>query len=115
MDERTLKWLYDIKIAIAEIDEFFDGKFPSFGDYKSNLLLRRGVERNLEIIGEAMNRIRQRSPESLSEVSEAHAIIALRNHIIHSYDNVSDESIWSILKDHLPVLKTEIDGLIGDL
>ncbi len=115
MDERILKWLYDIKIAIEELDTFFGGKLPSVDDYKNNLLLRRGVERNLEIIGEAMNRIRQRDPEYLRYITEAHAIIGLRNHIIHSYDNVSDESLWSIVKDHLPKLKEEVEVLIGDL
>lgn len=114
MDERILKWLYDIKIAIEELDEFFADKNPSIADYKANLLLRRGVERNLEIIGEAMNRIRQRDPEFVGQISEAHAIIGLRNHIIHSYDNVSDESIWSVVNEHIPILRKEIDNLIGD-
>ena len=83
--------------------------------YKNSLILKRAVERNLEIIGEAINRIKQRDPEFLKKISEANSIIGLRNHVIHSYDNISDESIWSILTNHLPKLKSEVDALIGKL
>ncbi len=113
MDERILKWLYDVKIAIEEIDSFFEGQERNLFKYKNSLILKRAVERNLEIIGEALNRIRQRDPEFLNNISEAKSIIGLRNHVIHSYDNISDESIWSILTIHLPKLNREINNLIG--
>lgn len=54
MDERILKWLYDIKLCIDEIDSFFEGEEKDFFRYKNNLMLKRAVERNLEIIGEAV-------------------------------------------------------------
>jgi len=57
MDERILKWLYDIKLAINEIESYFEGKEKKFFDYKSNTMLKRAVEKDLEIIGEAMSRI----------------------------------------------------------
>lgn len=57
MEEKILKWLYDIKAAINEIDEYFDDFPKDFNVYKSNTLLKRGIERDLEIIGEAVNRI----------------------------------------------------------
>ena len=115
MDERILKWLYDVKLSIEEIDSFFAGQERNLFKYKNSLILKRAVERNLEIIGEAINRIKQRDPEFLKNISEANAIIGLRNHVIHSYDNISDESIWSILTNHLPKLKMEVDNLIGEL
>ena len=115
MDERILKWLYDVKLSIEEIDSFFAGQERNLFKYKNSLILKRAVERNLEIIGEAINRIKQRDPEFLKNISEANAIIGLRNHVIHSYDNISDESIWSILTNHLPKLKIEVDNLIGEL
>ena len=114
MDERVLKWLYDIKIAIEEIESFFEGQERNLFKYKNSLILKRAVERNLEIIGEALNRIRQRDPEFINKISEAKSIIGLRNHVIHSYDNISDENIWSILTNHLPKLNTEVLNLIGD-
>jgi uncharacterized protein with HEPN domain len=75
-------------------------------------MLKRAIERNLEIIGEAINRILKRDESFEKQISNAKAIIGLRNQVIHAYDNVSDENIWSILTTHLPKLKTEIDHLI---
>ena len=57
MDERILKWLFDIKISIDEINEFFHNEEKDFFKYQNNLMLKRAIERNLEIIGEAINRI----------------------------------------------------------
>ena len=53
MDERILKWVFDIKIAIDEIDSFFQNKDKNFLDYKNDLMLKRAVERELEIIGDS--------------------------------------------------------------
>ena len=110
MNERVLKWLYDIKIAVEEIDSFFETESRDFENYKGNSLLKRAIERNLEIIGEAMNRILKEDPDFYLE--NAKRIIGLRNQIIHGYDTVSDESIWGIITNHLPRLKTEVDSLI---
>ncbi len=113
MDERILKWLYDIKLSIEEINSFFENQRFDFFEYRKNIMLKRAVERNLEIIGEAVNRILKRDSHYVSEISEAKSIIGLRNQVIHSYDNISDENIWSILINHLPKLKIEIDNLIN--
>lgn len=110
MNEKVLKYLYDIKIAIGEIDSFFEVEPRSYDNYRHNSLLKRAIERNLEIIGEAMNRILKEDPEFHIENSKR--IISLRNQIIHGYDSVSDESIWGIINLHLPKLRTEIDFLI---
>ncbi|TAL64870.1 MAG: DUF86 domain-containing protein [Bacteroidetes bacterium] len=110
MNERVLKCLYDIKIAAEEIDSFFKTESRDFENYKGNSLLKRAIERNLEIIGEAMNRILKEDPDF--HLGNAKRIIGLRNQIIHGYDTVSDESIWGIITNHLPKLKTEVDLLI---
>ena len=96
MDERILKWLFDIKLAIKEIDSYFEGSEMNFLIYKNNLMLRRAVERDLEIIGEALNRILKKGPSFENKIEHAKAIIGLRNQVIHAYDNISDENIWSI-------------------
>lgn len=114
MDERILKWLYDIKICMDEIDSFFKDEEKIFFKYRNNLMLKRAVERNLEIIGEAVNRIITRDITFTEKISNAKAIIGLRNQVIHAYDNISDENIWSILINHLPKLKDEIDALIQE-
>ena len=83
-----------------------------FLKYRENVMLKRAIERKLEIIGEAMNRILKRDLSFESEISNAKAIIGLRNQVIHAYDNISDENIWSILINHLPKLKLEVDQLV---
>ena len=55
MDNRILKWLYDIKLALDEIESYFDGKDIDFFEYQKNVMLKRAAERDLEIIGEALN------------------------------------------------------------
>ena len=112
MDERILKWLHDIKIAIEEIDSFFEGNEKKFDYYKSNILIKRAVERNLEIIGEATNRIVVRDPKI--KIEDSKSIIGLRNFIIHSYDNITDETIWAIIINHLPKLKYNVDYLLNN-
>ena len=107
MDEKILKSLYDIKLSIEEIDLFLSNEEKSFFNYSKNQLLKRGVERNLEIIGEAMNRILKQDPNF--SIVNARRIIGLRNQIIHAYDTISDEIIWSIVINHIPLLKKEIE------
>ena len=75
-------------------------------------MLTRAVERDLEIIGEAMNRILTRDSEFLLKITNAKSIVSLRNQVIHAYDNISDENIWPVLTNHLPKLKEEIDELV---
>ncbi len=76
-------------------------------------MLKRAIERDLEIIGEAINRILKKDKTLENQISNAKSIISLRNHVIHAYDNISDENIWSILIYHLPKLSSEIDHLIA--
>ncbi len=114
MDERILKWLYDIKITIEEIDGYFENREKDFFEYRKNIMLKRAIERNLEIIGEAMNRIIKRDNSFENKISNSKSIIGLRNQVIHAYDNISDENIWSILINHLPKLKAEIDNLVEE-
>ncbi|GHT20216.1 antitoxin [Bacteroidia bacterium] len=110
MDERIEKWLYDIRLAIDEIDGYFNHENKKFTDFQQNQMLKRAIERNLEIIGEATNRILAKDPNV--PISNARKIVNLRNLVIHSYDNISDESIWSIVINNLPELKKDVDKLI---
>jgi uncharacterized protein with HEPN domain len=110
MNEKVLKYLYDIKLAIDEIDSFFDGKKKYFADYTRDILLKRAIERDLEIIGEATNQILKEDP--LFQLENSRKIIGLRNQIIHGYDNISDENIWGNIINHLPKLKLEVEKLI---
>jgi uncharacterized protein with HEPN domain len=108
MDEYVLKCLYDVNESINSIESYLGNK-RNFIEYQSNKLLRRAVERELEIIGEAINRITK--VEKL-EIQYYQQIISLRNKIIHSYDNIDDVVIWTIINRNLPVLKKEVEELL---
>ncbi len=110
MEAKHQKWLYDVKVSIMEIEGFLEEHGKTFETYRSNLLLKKAIERNLEIIGEAVNRITREYPEI--KIENARSIIGLRNFIIHSYDNITDETIWAIIINHLPKLKTEVLALL---
>ena len=110
MNEKIHKYLYDIKFAIDEVDSYFTQKEKRFENYSKDILLKRAIERDLEIIGEAINRILSIDPEF--PIQNARKIVGLRNQIIHGYDSVSDENIWGIITAHLPKLKAEIERLI---
>jgi uncharacterized protein with HEPN domain len=112
MDIEIKTWLYDILNAITEIDSFFADQPKEFEAYKNDTRTRRAVERNIEIIGEATNRILQKDETIV--LSNSRKIVDTRNRIIHGYDTVSDEVIWGIVDQYLPILKTEIEQLLGE-
>jgi len=113
MDDRINTWLYDVLKAIEEIDSFFDDDKRDFLAYKSDLKLKRAVERELEIIGEAINRIIKKEPSFIDKIEDALNIVGLRNQVIHAYDNVSDENIWAVVINH-PQLKKDATSLIEE-
>lgn len=112
MDIEIKVWLYDILNAINEIDSFFIDIPKEFSSYQHDLKTRRAVERNIEIIGEAMNKILQQN-DSIG-LSNSRKIVDTRNRIIHGYDSVSDNIIWAIVVSHLPILKSEVEKLLGE-
>jgi len=101
--------LIDIQESISNIGEFTKN-IDSIYDYEQSLLIRRAVERELEIIGEAMNRILRIDPEIA--IKNPRRIIDLRNRVIHGYDKVDDRIIWSVITEHLPILKQEVELII---
>lgn len=113
MNEVIHKSLYDIQKAIQEIDLFFLEKGNDKVIYLNDILLQRAVERNFEIIGEAINRILKVDQDF--PITSAYRIVGLRNQIIHGYDNLSDDLMWSVITLHLPLLKTEVEKSLGTL
>ncbi len=109
MKREIKKYLFDIKTSIDSINEFL-GERRDFYEYQKNKLLRRGVERELEIIGEAVNRILNLDPNI--QIENARQIVDTRNWVIHGYDKVDDVVIWGIISNHLPKLKKEIENLL---
>lgn len=112
MDNDIKAWLFDILNALLEIESFFNGNAKEFAKYQNDLRTKRAVERNIEIIGEALSRILKHDETIL--ISNSRKIVDTRNRIIHGYDSVSDDVIWGIVIRHLPVLQTEIQELLGE-
>ena len=112
MDIEIKVWLYDILNAINEIESFLLDSPKEFTAYQNDLKTRRAVERNIEIIGEAMNRILQK--DGSVELSNSRKIVDTRNRIIHGYDSVSDDIIWAIVITHLPTLKSEVERMLNE-
>jgi uncharacterized protein with HEPN domain len=110
MDKKIKAWLYDILKAIEEIEGYYKGELKNFNNFTKDLKTKRAIERNLEIIGEAISRILE--VDSRFKIENARRIVDTRNRIIHGYDTVSDDIVWSIVIKHIPKLKKEVKKLL---
>ena len=109
MSDESNKYLTDILSSILSIENYI-GEKKDLNIYVANKMLRRAVERELEIIGEAVSKLIKIDPEV--QLTNSRKIIDLRNKVIHSYDSVDDIIIWGIVIKYLPILKTEIEALL---
>lgn len=110
--ERTPRTLEQIKDSVVFVMTTTDGK--TLADYSDDRLLRQAVERNLEIIGEAIGRLRRDDADTASRLSEHERIVAFRNVLIHGYDLVDDELVWDTIDTKLPILPAEVEKLLRE-
>jgi len=111
MKEEARKNLIDALQAAEEIQDFVRGM--DFKAYQSKPVTRRAVERDFEIIGEALNRIKCTGDELLEKISEHHRIIGFRKILIHGYDIVDEAIVWQAVTNHLPILIGEIKEILS--
>lgn len=83
--------------------------------YRANRLVRAAVERQFEIIGEALNQLSRRAPDLTARIPELRAIVAFRNLLIHGYASVDDAIVWRTVKEKLPALLAVLDALLAEL
>jgi uncharacterized protein with HEPN domain len=112
MDNEIKTYLFDIKESISEIESYFENRKLDFFEFLNDTKTKRAIERNLEIIGEAVNRILK--IDSQINLSSSRNIVDVRNRIIHNYDNISYEVIWGIIIKYIPILKSEIVKILDD-
>ena len=105
MTPQGLKYLFDIQRAIELIDQFVLDT-PTFDTCQADLKTRSAVERQLAIIGEAVNHLRRVEPEA--KMPNTKQMVDFRNRLIHSYDNVNEAIVWAIIHNHLPALKADV-------
>ena len=110
MNDRTRKLLFDVLDSCRSIRQWCATR--SFSDYEAERQFRRAVEREFEIIGEALNRLDRTDPPTAARISELRRIVDFRNRIIHGYDTVDDTVVWGIVERHLPALVKEAIGLL---
>jgi len=111
MQLEAKKLLEDVRQACEEIFAFTNSK--TFEDYKQDRLLRSGVERQFEIIGEALNRLVKTAPDVANQISHYKRIISFRNILIHGYDLVEDTVVWDVVAKDLPSLYSQVAKLLG--
>ena len=113
MHPKSPKWLQDIADACALIRRATQGK--TLAEYEQNAVIRSAVERNFEIIGEALNRIRRSDPATASRVPEHDNIIAFRNLLIHGYDVIDHARVWEVIQNDLPRLQEQVQKLLSEI
>lgn len=107
----VLKYILDIESVISEIEFVVSECNSNYVDFEKNIMAIRTLERNLEIIGEAISKMLKADPNV--KINHAKSIISLRNYLAHAYDSVELTVIWSIAVKHIPALKKEIEQLKG--
>lgn len=110
MDEYSRKYLLDVLNACEEVELFFEGE-KMFSSFQTDVLRQRAVERNVEIMGEAINQLLKHNPSIA--LPNAKAIIGTRNRVIHAYDNVTPEFLWGLVINHIPKLREDVVALLG--
>ena len=113
MADELLKHLHDIREATAAIFRFVHSK--TFDDYEQDELLRSGIERKFEIIGEALNRIRRDDPTLLDKIREHRNIVSFRNILAHGYDSLDNRIVWGIIEEDLGKLLADVERLIAEM
>ena len=104
------KYFYDIDQACKLLVDFTSGK--TLSDYMSDAMLRSAVERQFEVVGEALNQALRLEPTLSEKINHAGRIIAFRNRLIHGYASISDEVVWGVIEMHLPKLQEEVASLL---
>ncbi|HMJ91546.1 MAG TPA: DUF86 domain-containing protein [Candidatus Acidoferrum sp.] len=111
MKLESRKLLLDALEACDSIAQHLSG--ISFNGYRDSRLLRRAVEREFEIIGEALNRLSKADPVVAEQIVELRRVVDFRNRIVHGYGTVDDEAVWDIAQVHLAILSQQLRALLG--
>jgi len=109
--KEILKYILDIESVIEELEQIKHLQDGDYTKFSSNFMAIRATERDLMIIGEAINKILKSEPEI--KISSAKHIIGLRNMIVHAYDSIDPTTLWRILMKDIPILKEEIAEIKG--
>jgi len=113
MEHDPRAWLWDAIRAAERIGEFVQGR--SLAEYLADLMLRSAVERQFEIIGEALNRLAQEAPDIAKRIPHLRRAIGMRNVLIHGYREVDNQNVWQTVQQSLPPLRVQLAALLAEL
>jgi uncharacterized protein with HEPN domain len=113
MQRDVRAFLSDMEEAGRDIIAFTQG--ATFEQYAANKMMRRAVEREFSVIGEAIARARQTFPEIMDKIDSAQAIVAFRNRLVHGYETIRDETVWEAIQKSLPVLLADVGRLMDQI
>jgi uncharacterized protein with HEPN domain len=112
MPPETAKLLQDMVSAAGRVERFTAGK--SYDDYANDDLLRSAVERQFEIIGEAMTRLMKHDRSVAERLTDYRKIAGFRNALVHGYDAIDDLISWGVVTQKLHVLRSELERLLTE-
>ena len=112
MDRKLKKYLEDIRLAIEDIESFLAQRPRMYSIFLEDSMFRRAIEREIGIIGEAMNQILKLDPNI--SITDARKIVGTRNYVIHAYDTLRPDMIWDIVLNDIPILKKEVNALLSE-
>lgn len=113
MQRDPRKYLYDIIQACKLLTEFAEGK--EFSDYEADAMFRAAVEREFEIIGEALSLLARTNPDIAEKIPEYKKVIAFRNILIHAYTRIDNLIVWEILQTKLPSVHEQAENVLAYL
>ena len=111
-EKHPAKYLWDAAQSAARIERFRHGR--SFEDYLSDEMFRAAVERQFEIIGEALVGLRRIAPELAAKVPDLTDIIAFRNILVYAYSEIRHDRVWQVIERDLPDLRATLERLLTD-
>ena len=112
MKPEAQKYLYDIRRAVSLLTDFTAGK--AFADYERDAMLRSAVERQFEVVGEAMAQLARLDPGLAARIGDYRRIVAFRNILIHGYAGVDNRLVWDVVETKLPVLRRDVETLLRE-
>jgi uncharacterized protein with HEPN domain len=110
-DPRTFLW--DVREAAAAIRRFAAGR--DFDAYEADLMFRSAVERQFEIVGEALNQLSRAEPQLAARIPGLREVVNFRNALIHGYNRIEDKVVWQAIEKDLPALQARVDELLREL
>jgi len=105
------KYLHDIQDSCTFLLEFTAGR--TLPDYEADRGFRSAVQRELQIIGEALAQLDRLAPQMASRINEYRRIIRFRNVLVHGYDTLKPDLVWYVVENKLAVLKNEVEELLA--